>query len=80
MTTMVGTVVYALDAPGDGAVGFARHWDAHRQHDAFAAYRFPTIRSGALRDEASELFRKFVAEASRTDPMRTWAQSVLDSA
>ena len=37
MTTMIESVVFALESPGDGGVSTARAWEASRDHSLFPA-------------------------------------------
>jgi len=58
MSFFIGEVYYALEAPIDGAVDFAKgFW---KDSGEMPAYNLPKIYSGVLRSESQELFRQFV--------------------
>jgi tRNA(adenine34) deaminase len=76
MTVMVSTIVFGLESPSDGAVGFARHWDRERDQDAFPAYRVPEIRGGVLREATIDLFKSYVDSKPSGDPLTVWAQTL----
>lgn len=74
MSFCLGRVVYALDAPADGAIErFAR---ASFGGDSCPEYRLPIVLRGVLRDESRALFRGFV-EQSTDDEMVGFARGIL---
>jgi len=80
MTTMVGSVVYALPSDTDGTARFVREWDRQRERDSWEAYRVPVVRGGVLAAEASRLFQQFIATGPADDPLRVRARRLLPSA
>lgn len=78
VTAMVGTVVFGLESPSDGAAEFARRWDADRRRDTFPGYRMPEIRGGVLRSDTLDLFDEFLRRASRDDPLTAWAREIAE--
>jgi tRNA(adenine34) deaminase len=76
MTAMVGTVVFGLESPSDGAAEFARRWDADRERDAFHEYRMPEIRGGVLRSKTLDLFDEFLRRGSGGGGVVAWAREI----
>lgn len=71
MSFGVGTVVFALESPSDGATSMFEAWG--RRADLFPSYRMPRIDAGIGRDTARELFREFVAKPGPNDGLWRWA-------
>jgi tRNA(adenine34) deaminase len=78
MTVRVGTVVYGLHSPGDGATAIVTTWDTDRATQDIPAYRLPAVRGGILADESAELFTRYVEHADPTNPMTSWARTLID--
>ena len=77
MTAKVGTIVYGLSAPSDGAAEFARRWDREGRVDEFPGYYLPAIRGGVLRDQCADLFAQYVAASALGNPLAVWAHSLI---
>jgi len=73
MSFFVGQVVYAAEAPSDGATGLVNQWT--RQQADFPAYQVPQITGGVLRREAIALFQHYVA-TQPTGPLWAWAKTM----
>lgn len=73
MSAFVGTVVYGLESPGDGAVRFMPEFE--RPHESFPGYRAPVLRGGVLRDASIALFGQYAAKAP-PGPMQAFAASL----
>lgn len=71
MSFFLGTVVYAVEAPGDGATGLIQGWQ--RKQNDFPAYQLPQIVGGVLRTEAIALYKKYVASQASGGGMWEWA-------
>lgn len=74
LSSFVGAVVYAVEAPSDGAVALARGWVEAGGH--LPDSRFPAIRAGVLRSESLALFRDYVARTDPAAPTWRWAQGI----
>lgn len=74
MSFFLGNVVYAVEAPSDGATALVQQWQ--RQEADFAAYRLPQIIGGVLRSEAIELFAQYLTMHPAGSGMWTWAKSM----
>lgn len=74
MSAMVGTVVYALESPSDGAVELARTWQ--RQEEDFPSYRVPAFRSGVLRQRTVDLHAEFVRRYPDAGGFTAWARTI----
>ena len=77
MTVMIGTIVYALPAPSDGAASFAGEWDARRGAADFPAYVLPQIRGDVLARQSCELFARFIKQTGSSDPLAQWARTLI---
>ena len=73
MSFFLGEIVYALESPGDGAVGLVGNWA--RNSDDFPGYRTPKITGGILRRESRELFEAYIKQQP-PGPMRDWAATL----
>jgi tRNA(adenine34) deaminase len=76
MSFMLGTIVYALESPSDGAVALAQAWQ--RDEQCFAGYQVPVIRGGVLRQESISLFQKWVDRHPAEGPVWAWARSLAE--
>jgi len=77
MSFMLGTIVYALESPSDGATGLVQSWQ--RDEESFAGYQVPEIRGGLLRQESIALFKKWTDVHPPEGPVWEWAKSLADS-
>jgi tRNA(adenine34) deaminase len=77
MTVMIGTVVYALASPSDGAASFVTAWDENRRGEDFPAYRMPEVRGSVRRAEAAALFGEYVARSTEENALTQWARSLF---
>jgi len=80
MAFFVGTVVYALDSPLDGAARLAATWTpaaGHPARGAPASYRLPEVVGGVGAPEARQLLEEYVA-AQRGTSVATWARLLLE--
>jgi tRNA(Arg) A34 adenosine deaminase TadA len=75
MSFLVGKVVYALEAPPDGAAEIAETWQPDLGHPppGYRVYAVPEVVGGVCRDEALALT---VAFAER-NPQLPWAQAFV---
>lgn len=71
LSFFLGSVVYAVEAPSDGATALVQQWT--RKADDFPAYQLPQISGGLLRAEAIALFKQYVARHT-TGGMWEWAK------
>lgn len=81
MPFFVGTVVYALESPADGAGTVATQWHpvrGHRRRDESASYGIPSIVAGVRRAEAETLVREYLAGKPVGAEAR-WAGSLVNS-
>jgi tRNA(adenine34) deaminase len=76
MSFCVGTIVYGINAPADGAV--TRLSDVSFGDSTYPDYHMPTIIRGALADESRSLFQLFV-EKSSDRAMVSFSRGVLGS-
>ena len=62
MSFFAGRVVYALEAPNDGAADVAAAWRPALGHPppSFAPYGIPEVVAGVLRDESLALVTAYV--------------------
>jgi tRNA(adenine34) deaminase len=74
MSFGVGSIVYALESEGDGAVALVRSWK--RAEEDMPAYWVPEIRGGLLRRESMGLFEQYVRREP-PGPMRDWAATLV---
>ncbi|MNN95044.1 hypothetical protein D3C81_2137880 [compost metagenome] len=59
MSSYIGEIYYALEAPMDGAVKFANHfWE--NECKEIPSYQLPRIQGGILREEVKNLFEEYV--------------------
>ena len=73
MSFFLGEITYALESPGDGAVGLVQGWE--RREEDMPAYQVPNVTGGLLREESVRLFARYVS----TQPpgaMRDWAETL----
>lgn len=74
MAFMVGRVVFALEAPSDGASRVADAWQPTLGHPAAGfPYAIPEVIGGVGREEALELMREFVDR----NPESQWAATLV---
>lgn len=73
MSFFVGQVVYAVEAPSDGATKLVQQWT--RQQADFPAYQVPQITGGVLRREAIALFQQYVT-TQPAGPLWAWAKTM----
>jgi tRNA(adenine34) deaminase len=77
-TAMVGRVVYALRAPGDGAADLAGAWDRSRTAGDIPHLVLPTVVGGVGEAAARALVARYVAEREGSaDPLAAWARTLL---
>jgi tRNA(adenine34) deaminase len=79
MAFFVGTIVYALDSPLDGASRVATAWApaaGHPRGGAPASYRRPEVVRGVGAPEARRLLESYVAAAGTT-AVAVWARQLL---
>jgi tRNA(adenine34) deaminase len=72
----VGTVVFALESPTDGAVKVSAAWDRDRDASGLPYHRVPDIIGGVLRAESGSLFRDYVRGTERSDWLIEWANDL----
>jgi tRNA(adenine34) deaminase len=75
MSFFLGELYYALESPGDGAVGLVKGWV--RKEEDIPGYRVPLIRGGLLRADSIRLFEQYV-NLHEPSPMRAWAQTLAE--
>jgi tRNA(adenine34) deaminase len=75
MSFRVGRVVYALEAPLDGASDVTRVWQPPLGHppQGFQVYAIPDVIGGVCRDEALSQMRTYVER----NPELAWAMAML---
>jgi tRNA(adenine34) deaminase len=74
MSFMVGRVVYALEAPSDGASGVADAWQPALGHPAEDwPYRIPEVVAGVGRERSLALVQAYVER----NPDADWAKTLL---
>jgi tRNA(adenine34) deaminase len=76
MSFMLGSIVYALESPSDGAVSLVRGWQ--RDEASFAGYQVPEIHGGLLRQESIALFKTWCDVHPPEGPVWEWAKSLAD--
>ena len=62
MSSFVGKVYYALEAPEDGAVSLVRKEFEKRQVAGLPSYHFPEVTKGLMREHSIQLFQAFVQQ------------------
>ena len=75
ISSFVGKIYYALEAPEDGAVDFVRKEYEGRKVTGFDAWHFPEVTGGLLREQSIQLFREFV-ELNEGKPGVEFARSL----
>ena len=73
MSFFLGEITYALESPGDGAVGLVQGWE--RREEDMPAYQVPKVTGGLLREESVRLFARYVS-TQPPGPMRDWAETL----
>ncbi|MBN1147023.1 MAG: hypothetical protein JXA78_07195 [Anaerolineales bacterium] len=73
MSFFLGEITYALESPGDGAVGLVQAWQ--RRAEDIPGYRVPKISGGLLREQSIRLFEQYVRRRP-PGPMRDWAETL----
>jgi tRNA(adenine34) deaminase len=73
MSFFLGEITYALESPGDGAVGLVQGWE--RWEADLPGYQVPMVRGGLLREESIRLFQRYVS-MHPPGPMRDWAETL----
>jgi tRNA(adenine34) deaminase len=75
MSFGVGRVVFALEAPMDGASAVTELWEPALGHApaGYQVYSRPTIVAGVCRDEALDQMRRYVER----NPNLEWAKAML---
>jgi tRNA(adenine34) deaminase len=76
MSFFLGEITYALESPGDGAVGLVQGWE--RAEEDIPGYQVPKVTGGVLREESVRLFERYVA-MHPPGPMRDWAETLIRS-
>lgn len=74
MSFMVGTIYFALESPGDGAIPLIGNWQ--RDQTAMPTYKLPAIHGGLLRVESQTLFAEYVRRHP-SGAMSEWAQTLV---
>ena len=62
MSSFVGKIYYALEAPEDGVIELVRDELEKRNVTGLSAYRFPEVTKGLMREDSIQLFREFVEQ------------------
>ncbi len=73
MSFFLGEIYYALESPGDGAVGLVKAWE--RREEDLPGYQLPKMMGGLLRKESIRLFERYVSMRP-PGPMRDWAETL----
>jgi tRNA(adenine34) deaminase len=75
MSSYVGRIVYALEAPMDGASNVTEVWQPRLGHPprGFEVYAIPEVVGGFCREESLALMRTFVER----NPDLDWAKAML---
>ncbi len=72
----IGQIFYALEAPVDGAVDFARaFWEQQNQETGY--YQLPVITGGIMRSESKSLFQKYLTSNAK-GPLYDFARSLAE--
>jgi tRNA(adenine34) deaminase len=79
MTVMVGSIVFGLESPGDGAVALAGRWDRERDQEAFPGYRLPKVRGGVLRLDTIALFKNYLVQHPEDNGVTAWVKGLVTS-
>jgi len=82
MSFFLGTIVYALDAPPDGATAVCEVWSppgGHPQPGTPGSYRIPDVVAGVGREEAEALVREYLASEA-SGPFARWAAGLVRAA
>ena len=74
MTFFIGEIHYALEAPMDGAVEYAKDFWG-KQCVEIPSYGLPTIHSGILRAESQDLYREYL-QIHKPGPMYDFAKAL----
>jgi tRNA(adenine34) deaminase len=78
MSFFLGTIYYALEAPGDGATALVSGWQ--RKDENFPVYRVPVIAGGLLKQESLDLFKAYVTQhPSSSGPLWEYAKALIES-
>ena len=77
ISSFIGKIYYAVEAPDDGAVDFVR--EKYKEHSVtgLSAWRFPETTGGLLRNQSIQLFREFV-ERNEGKPGVDFARTVAE--
>ena len=81
MAFFIGTVVYALGSPSDGAADVARRWQppsGHPRPAEPAAYRVPEVIGGVRSAEARALVQEYV-DSGASGPVAEWTRTLVGS-
>lgn len=74
VSSFVGKIYYALDAPSDGAAKWAGEtWDAHHTKSSFC---LPVITSGILETESRALFKRYL-NMHKEGPLADWVKTIV---
>jgi len=75
MSFLIGRVVYALEAPADGASEITRVWRPSLGHPppGYRIYGIPSVTGGVCREQALELARTY----AERNPGLPWAQAFV---
>ena len=76
MSFCVGTIVYGISAPADGAA--ARLSKVSFGNATYPDYRMPTIIGGVLKDESRSLFQAFIKK-SKDEAMVSFSRGIVGS-
>jgi len=77
MSSFVGKIYYALEAPEDGAIELIRKGFDGRVVSGLSGYRFPDVSRGLLRESSMQLFREF-AEGNKGKSGAAFAMSLAN--
>jgi tRNA(adenine34) deaminase len=77
LSFFIGEIYYALEAPMDGAVKFAQNL-LQEECKEIPSYKLPKIEGGILREEAKELFKKYIRENKEGTFMFSFAKSLAE--
>ena len=62
LSSFVGKIYYALEAPEDGAIDFVNMEYEGRKVTGLTAWRFPEVSKGLHREQSIQLFREYVEQ------------------